>query len=151
MSEAPGVPTERDWGDYLSDPDRENAHDVFAGKTRAEVLPDFEESAIERADELRFMPPVPFRYYVLALRDFVLSPDLVDDHPESWAPDAAAAFLDLVREKLEEEPAAITPVLAELMPALEHVAAHQSIYKAAVDEYGDFRETLARIKALAAS
>jgi len=149
MSDPRRVPTEADWGDYESDADRDAAHAAFGGKTRAEAAKEFAFGAIERADELRFMPPVAFRYYVLAFRDHVMSPDFIDDDPESWAPDAAAAFLDLIREKLEEEPDAVKPVLAELMPALEHVSAHQERYKADEESYGRFADTLARIKALA--
>lgn len=144
------VPTEADWGDYKDGEDREYAHAIFAGKTRAETMPDFERCVIERADELRFMAPVPFRYYILAFRDHVLSPKLIDDDPGGWAPDAASVFLSVVREKLEEAPSDIRPIIPELLPALEYVASHQALYKAKEDIYGNFPEALARIKALAA-
>jgi len=136
------VPTEADWGDYTADLDQEYAHRVFAGKTVDEAQADFRENVIERTDELRFMPAVPFQYYVMGLRDFVLRGpfDGVD------APSAAGCFLSLVAEKLRDQPDRILPVMPELMPAVEHLAAHQADYDADPEIFGDFSETFQAIR-----
>jgi hypothetical protein len=146
--EPPRIPSEKDWGNYKADLDQEDAHKVFSGKTLEEVIPDFERSVIERTAELRFMPAVPFRYYMLAFRNFVLSPSLFEINYGWGAPDAASCFLDLVVEKLEEAPEVIGPIMRELIPAIEHVALNQVLYEADEDIYGSFTEKLARIHEL---
>lgn len=65
------VPTEADWGDYQADLDQNYAHGLFAGRTNEEMQPHFQRDVIERTDELRWMPEVPFRYYMLGFRDLV--------------------------------------------------------------------------------
>ena len=55
------VPSEQDWGNWEADLDRAYAHKIFAGRTLEETMDLFEENVIERASDLRFMPPVPFR------------------------------------------------------------------------------------------
>ena len=54
-------------------------------------------TAIERTDELQWMPELPFRYYMLGLRDFVMS----GDFGVIGASDAVSCFLGLVLRKLE--------------------------------------------------
>ena len=72
------IPTEADWGDYSSDLDQKHAHDLFAGHTNQEMQPYFRRSVIERTDELRWMPEIPIRYYMLGFRDFVMARDFED-------------------------------------------------------------------------
>lgn len=83
------VSTEKDWGDYKSDLDRMHTHSVFAGRTNPEMQPVFRRSPIERTDELRRMPEVPFRYYMLGFKDFIMAKEF--DNLD--APDAASCFL----------------------------------------------------------
>ena len=82
-----GIPTEADWGQYATDLDQEYAHRIFAGKSIQDVLPLFRANVLERASELSFMPPVPFQYYVLAFKEYVLSGVALED--ECDAADAA--------------------------------------------------------------
>jgi hypothetical protein len=141
------VPTEKDWGDYHSDLDQEYAHRLFAGHTNEEMQTHFRANVIERTDELRFMPEIPFRYYMIGFRDFVMSGDF--EPPESA--DVASCFLRLVLEKLQQEPARIGPIMPDLLETVEHVARHQSAFDADRDIYGDFLELFARIRALNAA
>jgi hypothetical protein len=75
--------------------------------------------------DLRWTPEVPFRYYMLGFRDFVMAKhfDFLD------SADAASCFL-------------------ELLPAVEHVARNQAVFEAESSIYGDFLEKLSRIQAL---
>ncbi len=131
-----GVPTEEDWGSYVDDLDSMYAHKIFFGKTNQEMQPAFQEAVIERVDELRWMPPVPFQYYILGLRDYVMNQDTcLDDRS-----DAASCFLTLVTEKAKDHSDYIKPVLNELMPAIKFVADNQSLYDANEEIYGDFRK-----------
>ena len=89
------VPSEADWEDWEDeDLDLTYAHKIFAGKTNAEFQKDFARAVIERTDELRWMPKVPFQYYILGFRDHVMAGkfDMFDSS------DAASCFLDLVEE-----------------------------------------------------
>jgi hypothetical protein len=142
-----GVPTEKDWGDYESDLDQNHAHSVFAGRTNEDVQPVFKRNPLERASELRWMPEVPFRYYVLGFRDFVMAKNF----SSLDAADSASSFLGLVLEKLEKQPRAIAPVMPELLPAIEYVARNQSQFEAEESIYGNFMEKLTRIRDLYAS
>jgi hypothetical protein len=141
---AMAVPTEAEWGEYRADLDQRYAHDLFAGRTNDEMLPHFRKNVIERTSELRWMPEVPFQYYVLGFRDFVMA----GEFGELEASDAADCFLGLVLEKLEKQPRFILPVMPQLLPAIRHVAANQASYDANESIYGSFPEKLKRIEAL---
>jgi hypothetical protein len=140
------IPTEVEWGDWQADLDQKSAHEIFAGRSAADVRPLFQENVIERTDELRFMPPVPFRYYMLAFKDYVVADAVRQDE----ASDAANCFLGMVAEKLENDPASIAPIVGDLLAAVDYVADNQAAFDAPVDIYGDFRARRARIRLLAA-
>lgn len=55
------MPAEEEWGDYNSDLDQNHAHSVFAGRTNPEAQALIRRSPIERIEDLRWMPAVPFR------------------------------------------------------------------------------------------
>ena len=135
------VPTEAEWGDDQADLELDYGHRMFAGRTNQEMLPHFRRNLIKLTGELRRMPQVPFRYYMLGFRDFVISEELE-------ASDAANCFLSLVLEKLEEQPDDILPIMPELLPALRHVAQNQALFGAAKSIYGSFRDKLAQIEQL---
>jgi len=137
------VPTEAEWGNYQADLDKEYAHKMFSGRTNEEMIPLFQRNVIERTDELRWMPPIPFRYYMLGFRDCVLA----GKFEETWAADAASCFFGLVEEKLANEPNHILPIMGELLPAVRHIGHNQSSFDADEDIYGNFEEKLGRIEA----
>jgi hypothetical protein len=140
------VPDERDWGDPdRDDLDRQWARKVFLGRNMDECAPLFAENPIERCDEIRFMRPVPFRYYLTAFARWVAGSEAL----RYGAPDAASCFLRLVLEKLEESPSPVAPILPEIVEAARFVADNQAGYGADVKIYGDFREIFARIEGLA--
>lgn len=138
------IPTEADWGDYGSDLDQEWAHGKFAGKSNDEMQQYFREIPIEAASDLRFMPEIPFRYYMLGFRDCIMSGEFEPCHDS----DAASCFLHLVVEKLESQPGHIVPIMPELLLAVEHVGRNQASFNADESIYGNFLETLKRIQEL---
>jgi hypothetical protein len=137
------VPTEAEWGDYQADLDQKNAHDLFAGHTNEEMQPHFYRNVIERADELLCMPEMPFRYYMLGFRDFVMAGKFA--HLENS--DAASCLLSLIEEKLERHPGHILPIMPELLPAIRHVGQNQTLFDADENIYGKFQEKQDRIEA----
>ena len=138
------VPNEDDWGDYKSDLDQNHAHSVFARRTNEEMQPFFRQNPVALTDDLRWMPDLPFRYYIFGFRDVVMANqfDVCD------GADAASCFLGLVLEKLENNPRLIVPVMPELLPPVEYVAQNQKLFDADEDIYGNFEEKLARIHKL---
>jgi hypothetical protein len=104
----------------------------------------FREIPIEAAGDLRFMPEIPFRYYMLGFRDCVMSGGFEPCHGS----DAASCFLHLVVEKLESQPRQILPIMPELLSAVECVAHNQAVFDADESIYGSFPETLKQVQAL---
>jgi hypothetical protein len=137
-----GIPSEADWGDYRSDLDQEWAHDQYCGKSNEQMQSYFEHNAIESASDLQFMPEIPFRYYVVGFRDSVVSAEGRDRS------DAASCFLNLVLQKLKEQPRYIVPVMPELLSTLEYIGTHQATFKADENIYGNFHKKLNEIKKL---
>ncbi|MFZ6778822.1 hypothetical protein ACO0LD_18515 [Undibacterium sp. Ji83W] len=140
------IPTEKDWGDYKSDLDQKYAYKIFFGKNLEEARHLFQGAVIERTEELRFMPVIPFQYYIGAYYQYVTSPAVLSNRN---APDAASCFLRLVESKLSDDPVSISPLMKELMPAIEYLAKNQALFDADIDIYGDFNEILLEIKRLA--
>ena len=141
------VPSESDWENYKDDIDASYAHDLFIGKTNDEMRVHFERTVIERTNELRFMPKLPFRYYMLGFKDYVLSISIPDERNLDAA-DAASCFIRLVEEKLNKHSDDIWPIMPDLIPAVDYVAKHQRKFGADEDIYGNFYEKTERIKAI---
>jgi hypothetical protein len=120
------VPTDADWGDYQVDSDQESAYKMFGGHSNQEMIAHFNRNVIERTDELRWMPAIPFQYYMIGFRDFVLAGEVA----ETWTPDAANCFLNLILEKLEKQPEYIVPIMSQLLSAVRQVAANQASFGA---------------------
>jgi len=144
MSDAMRVPSEAEWGDHQGDLDQDYAHKRFAGRTNQEMVPHFRRKLIESTGELRWMPEIPFRYYMLGFRDLVTAGGFED----LGASDAASCFLGLVLEKLEAQPDYIQPIMPELFPALRHLAQNQALSGAAKSIYGSFYNKVAQIESL---
>jgi hypothetical protein len=138
------VPREQDWGDYQDDLDQNDAHEKFAGKTNEQVQRYFRENVIMTTGDLRWMPRIPFQYYMIGFKDFVASRNF----EPSYASDPASCFIRLVLEKLENHPNHVLAIMPELLPTVEYVANHQAEYEADESIYGSFVEIYKQIQAL---
>ena len=143
-------PTESDWREWPAhmerplDLDEAGARRRFAGKSFDEALEVFRKfPVLGCAEDLGYMPPVPFRYYMLVFVQHVLSAAHAADKLES--PDAASGLLDIVERKLAGDRDTIAPIMNDLLAAVRFVAAHQELYDANPGIYGDFTERAARI------
>ena len=136
------IPTEEQWGSWKSDVDLASAHNIFFGKSNAEVQDDFYRCVIERADELRYMPNEVFQYYILGFKDFIMAGkfQLFD------SADAADSFLKLIEHKLKNSYESLKPVFSDIYPAIEYVCQNQVEFDADINIYGDFSERLEGIK-----
>jgi hypothetical protein len=152
MKNLSGIPTEDDWewggkGFRCSDLDKRHAHDRFFGKNIEDVLPYFKDLPLSASEDLWYMPDTPFRYYVLAFKMLLMSQENIDELG-SDASDAASTFLCLLQHKLKSTPQLVLPVMEELMPVVEHVAANQNLFDADTEIYGPFPDKLEEIKRL---
>jgi UDP:flavonoid glycosyltransferase YjiC (YdhE family) len=138
------VPTEQDWGNYQDDLDQNDAHQKFAGKTNEQVQRYFRENVIMTTDDLRWMPRIPFQYYMIGFKDFVSSRNF----EPSYASDPASCFIRLVLEKLENHSDHILAIMPDLLPTVEYVANHQAEFEADKAIYGSFPEIYKQIQAL---
>jgi hypothetical protein len=131
------IPTEKDWLDWPEDAprpldlDEAYARQQFAGKSFEEALELFRSRHVLMCSEdVSDMPPVPFRYYLLVFKAYVLElgkreveeRDLLDD---PWA--AASSFLNLIETKLRSEINFIAPIMDDLLPAVEFIAMNRKV------------------------
>ncbi len=126
------IPKDSDWGAYEKDLDVKAAYHRFAGKQFDALLDEYHNNPIEMTDELRFMPKVPFQYYIISFKHYVCSELSKNDS------DAASCYLRLIEEKLEKQPSYILPIMDKLLDSVKHVANNQNYYDADIDIYGDF-------------
>lgn len=142
------VPGREAWGKLPDDDlDMQAAYKDFFGKSNSNMQEKFANYPIEMADSLRWMPIVPFRYYIKGFTQFLFS-------GKSHGPDAADAansFLNLIAEKLINQPNCVAPVMDEILPVVHHLADNQEAFNADLDIYGDFREKKKTIDELWAS
>ncbi len=141
------IPTEEDWGAYKNHHENKWAHDAFIGKTVEELLEWFERSLLVY-DVLYHMSPKPFQYYIFALK-IILDPERPrEDH---ICCNSASVFLDLILDKLVQEPDTILPVMEDLLPTASYVASNQAQYDASIEIYGSFPSKFTEIRQLYAT
>lgn len=89
----------------------------FAGKTLAEAEALFQDNALRYQEDLMFMGPVAFRFYVPAYVNYLRS------KASSGDPDAVNCFVSLVRHRWEHEPDELKPVRELLVDACRAILA----------------------------
>lgn len=89
----------------------------FLGRTLEQAEELFRESAITHQEDLMFMGPVAFRFYVPAYAKYLRSA------ASSGDADAVNCFVSLIRHRWEYEPAELEPVRGLLADACRNVLA----------------------------
>ena len=136
------IPTEKEWNIDLKDRDAKYALEIFQGLTLEEAQREFRLNVIERCENLRRMPEIPFQFYMIAFKNYIES----DDFRDFDAPDSASCFINLIAEVIQDHPSYIKPIISELISVAEKVASNQEKYEADLDIYGDFNDVLKLIK-----
>jgi len=77
--------------------------------------------------------------------DFLLS---VRNHENPNVADAASCFLGLIEDKHSKDKEAVIPIMEDLMPTVEYIAAHQNVFDAEPSIYGSFAVKAAHIGVL---
>lgn len=73
MSEQHDIPDEKDWiwvngSCPFYREDTKHAKDRFMGKSLERVIDNFIDLPLAASEDLYYMPPIPFRYYVMAFK-----------------------------------------------------------------------------------
>src|SRR5207245_2066654 len=123
------IPTKNDWlsdGKRWVDMETDYSFENYLGKSLSECMPLIENAPLGVAEDISYMPAVPFRYYVMAFKQYLLRPDVTNGQECRFDnSDAASTFLLLIKSKLTDDPALIMPVITGLLPVAEFVAANQ--------------------------
>lgn len=135
------IPDKAAWHGYGDDLDVRYMHRLFFGKSIDEVLEYFAGGrAIERCGELLFAPRPVFQYYILALVKYLMSAVAAGDS------DAASPFLNLLESREKRDPGSVSAIFRSLECCMDYVAGNQSYFEADESIYGNFGQTVARIR-----
>ncbi|MBC3873747.1 hypothetical protein [Undibacterium flavidum] len=148
MKKDGNIPSKEAWGEILKDDlDMQAAYNDFFGKSNRDMREAYANYSIEMVDSLRWMPPVPFRYYIKGFAEFLLS----DGLHKIDASDAASSFLRLIEEKLRKQSNLLAPIIDDVLPVVRHLAENQEAFEVDVEIYGDFKEKRETIESLCAA
>jgi len=137
------IPSESDWGEYWKDLDQKSAYENFYGKSNEQLQNIYYSRGQEIMTEIRFMPSVPLKYYLVGFKDFVTG----GRFPEYESSDYASYFLDMIEALLFERSEDIASLKDELVSAAKYISENQDSYEADKSIYGDFADNYERILA----
>lgn len=134
------IPTNKDispaYGTDHEGLDEAHARKTFHGKTLEEAGLLFRENALFYQEDLLFMGPAGFRYYIHAYLNYLESPHATHDS------DAVNCFVSLLEYRLEKQAKEILPVAAQLTQTCQHILNHYDRFDITADIYGDLRPQL---------
>lgn len=128
------VPSEKDWGDLAGDFDAKDAYKKFHGLSKQDTKKLFAADVLARAQDVRFMPALPFTYYFEGFCEFVLE-GAYGDSP-AWA--VADSFISVLVSRAEADPELLVSNLTLLTNAVRFVVKNQQAFGASESIYGDF-------------
>jgi hypothetical protein len=112
----------------------------------SEALEYFESNWLSARECLDYMPAIPFQYYIFAFADFILDPAR-RDYAEELA-GIANSFLDLLIDKLTNEPAHLLSVMEDLWPVAEYAYKNSRGSEFEAEVFGSGLDKLAQIRRL---
>jgi len=133
------LPTREDINVYNS-LDEQKACDHFFGKTieQAEAL--FKENACCYQEDLMWMGPVAFRYYVNAAIHYIQSESATGDS------DIVNCFAGLLEFRLEHESTELVPVAEQLVAICGYIIEHYERFDLVPEIYGDVHARLQKLQ-----
>lgn len=140
------VPTKEDWGEYWLDFDQESAFEAYHAKTNEQMKILYRRAGNQLITYLRFMPKIPFRYYMKGMCEFILEGEFA----RYDAADMTSYLLDMVEYIIDEKVEFIAADMEDIMPTLKYIAENQEKFDASILVYGSFSDKLESIVALAA-
>lgn len=125
-------PTEDDWHSEPWCLDAKAAYERFNGKTLDQAVSMIAADALNREEDLMFMPAICFRYYLPAYLQYLISDS---SHGDS---DGASCVFGLIDHRLDDIVGDAT-LLRNVGGTIAHVCDRQSWYDADESIYGSFR------------
>lgn len=129
------IPDRDDWGDISDNFDLRDAYDIFFGRSRRDAAALLSKNVLARAQDIRFMPKIPFSYYILGFCDLVLSGSYGDSH--AW--DVADSFISVLETRASENPEQLRSAFEHISKALDYILKNQNSLGLSVDIYGDLK------------
>ena len=112
------IPSEADWGETKGDFDANDAKMAFLGRSNAEMQPEFKKQFMLRAQDLNWMPRVPFHYYMHGFTEYLISEDYEYD---DWDDVVSGFYMDIVERRLSNDVLAIIPIADVVLNGLEFI------------------------------
>ena len=138
MNELHTIPTEREINVYDS-LDERCASKNFLGKSLAEAEALFRDNSLCYQEDLQWMGPVAFRFYIHAAVNYVQSERSTGDSS------IVSCLAMILNERLQNEPQELLPVADLLSVFCRYVAEHCDRFDATPDIYGDLRGSYATL------
>jgi len=128
------IPTEPDWFATDNDLDLKTAKKHFFGKTIEEAEELFVQNSLYYQEDIMFMSSAPFRYYVHAYMNYLLSDRSKEDT------DGASCFLTLIESKQEFDQADLLVVWPRVKETIEHIRRNSEWFDWDESIYGNLEE-----------
>ena len=126
--------------------DEQHALENFLVKTLEQAQELFRANFLSRQEDLSYMGPVAFRFYVPAAINYLASPEADSDS------DAASSFCHLIESRLAQEPAEVAPVKSVIYDGILAILEDFDRFNCRDYVYGDvagrYRSLLASLDAL---
>ena len=136
------LPSEADFLDPRSrDLDERHAIHMFLGKTAEQAEAMFCRNFLLYQEDLTYMRPPAFRFYLLPAMKYLLS-DAADGDS-----DAASTFCSVLESRLEGDPGALVPIADVVLAGVKSILDRFDRYDCSPEIYGDVPS---RYRALAA-
>jgi hypothetical protein len=113
--------------------DERCACDHFLGKTLREAEELFRRNSLYYQEDLIFMGPVAFRFYVEAAFRYLESADAIGDS------DMVSCLASILEFRLRDEPAELAPIAKILVSRCGCVMRHYDRFEVDPEVYGDVR------------
>jgi len=105
----------------------------FLGKSLEEAEALFRENSIHYQEDLMWMGPVAFRYYLPAVVQYIQRDEAKDES------DFIAHLASTFEFRLEHEPQELSPVAEQLVALCGYIMEHWPKFESGADAYGDVR------------
>ncbi len=130
------IPSDKEWGKISnSDLDLKYVYKKFLGKTNLEMQRIYNGVvAIEYVDALRWMPPIPFYYYIHGFINYIIN----EHYQDIDSYDAAYSFFCFIKERLEKNPNSLIPIKDKVLTTINFIMNNQSAF--CIDVYDDQNE-----------
>lgn len=149
------IPTAEDWnwGTFKNPYDlihTDYAKKQFLGKPAEQAKEFYLNAPLEGMANICYMPPIPFRYYMLAFAEFLISPELVAQGRQfnSEAISGASTFLQAVERMIREYPDFIVPIMDDLLPVAVYISENEDFFDPSGNFYGNIPDIVRDIESM---